>query len=716
MKTSDRVSRACVEYFSGKAGQWSELYKRKATFRDRIALFTGAVDRGVERGGQVLDFGCGSGDIAAALARDGYRVVGVDPAPGMIAEAVRRYNDRPGDGPEFVVGDEDLLAEWSHRFDAVVCSSVLEYVDDDAHLLSRLAAVLRPGGLLLFSVPHAGSLTGTLEDALTHFSAYIRMDGRGHLKHSRRRYDEDRIARLMARAGVQRMQCVHFEVPRLGRVGVKLSRLRAFGVMTLIGARKAPLPAESLAADSRTTALSRKNLWEKLSPGVRRWVGAVARLLPESLVFGKVFCRQREWLDDAQWWSSSRIRAYQADRIEELIDHARRLGYPDLRKFDDLDDLRRWPCMTADDVRQRLHKVAADPRRTRQADCVATGGTSGRPLSFLIDASRSHLEYAYLLASWRRAGYQRGMPMAVLRGRVVRPDRSGLYHEYDPMLRHHYYSSFHMNDETLGRYLEHIAGIGPCFLHVYPSTVLALGRFIRRTGVAAPGNVRGIIAESEIVYPQQRRMVEEVFGCRLFSCYGQSEKVVLACGCEHSDDYHVWPTYGYFELLDEQGRPVTEPGERGEIVGTGFINTVMPFIRYRTGDWATYVGDRCDACGRQHPVIRDIRGHRVQETLVARDGTEISWTAINMHDDTFDRVRQFQFYQDTPGKAVLRAVVADRFDEQDRRRILENLARKLDGQIDLVFESVDAIQLTDRGKTIYVDQAIEGRSPVGREA
>jgi phenylacetate-CoA ligase len=236
--------------------------------------------------------------------------------------------------------------------------------------------------------------------------------------------------------------------------------------------------------------------------------------------------------------------------------------------------------------------------------------------------------------------------------------------------------------------------------------VAALARFCLHAGIRPPGNIRGILAESEIVYPEQRKTVEDVFGCRYFACYGHSEKLVLATECEHSADYHVWPTYGYFELCDDQGHPVTTPGQRGEIVGTGFINTVMPFIRYRTGDWATYVGDRCEACGREHVIIRDIRGHRTQEVLIAAGGSEISWTALNMHDDTFLHVRQFQFMQDTPGRAVLRIVPADGFSEKDAARIQRNLGRKLDGQLTFTVELVDAIPLSARGKAVYVDQRI----------
>jgi phenylacetate-CoA ligase len=265
-----------------------------------------------------------------------------------------------------------------------------------------------------------------------------------------------------------------------------------------------------------------------------------------------------------------------------------------------------------------------------------------------------------------------------------------------------------MNDETMGRYLDHLEGIGPCFLHVYASSVTALARFIQRSGRPSPPNVRGLIAESEIVYPEQRELVEQVFGVRLFSCYGLTEKVVAAAECERSTRYHVWPTYGFFELLDDNGQAVTTPGQRGEIVGTGFINRVVPFIRYRTGDYATWVGEGCDECRRHHPLIEEIQGHRIQETLVARDGHRITWTALNVHDDTFDRVLRFQFSQDTPGRARLRVVPAPGFGPADRQRIERGLELKLDGQLELSFELADDIPLSRSGKVIYVDQRIPG--------
>jgi phenylacetate-CoA ligase len=364
------------------------------------------------------------------------------------------------------------------------------------------------------------------------------------------------------------------------------------------------------------------------------------------------------------------------------------------------------PIIDKHTIQEHLAELCTESVNQSRIDYTSTGGTSGTPLYFYIGSERSAIEYAYLTASWERAGYRLGMPLAVLRGRVVQSDSKGLYHEYDPLLRHHYYSNFHMNDENMQRYMQHMRCIGPCYLHMYPSSALTLARFFRRSGLEVPSNIKGILAGSETVVPADRRYVEETSGLRYYSWYGHSEKLVLGAECEHSADYHVWPTYGYFELLDDEGKPVTQPGQRGEIVGTGFINKVVPFIRYRTGDYATYVGDHCEACGRQHPILRDVEGRWPSGALAAKDGSLIAMTAINVHDDTFTNVRQFQFYQDTPGEAVLRIVPATGFGDADAERIRRSLRPKLEGRVSFVIQLVDAVSLSSRGKASYVDQKI----------
>lgn len=467
-------------------------------------------------------------------------------------------------------------------------------------------------------------------------------------------------------------------------------------------------------------ALSRKNAWEKLPPVVRRPVGALLGRLPLAFVLGGRFRETLRFVEDAQRWPAERSRAYQAERLREIL--ALAAGTPFYAKAfaaagfapGDVrvpEDVRGLPTTSKQTLRDHLAEMCAVPPGSAGVDYVTTGGTGGTPLGFYIGAGRSAVEFAYLVSGWRRAGFTLGTPLAVFRGRVVPEDAQGLRHQHDPLLRHHYYSNFHMTDAEMARYLDHLATIGDCFLHVYPSSAMALARFVKRSGRARPPNVKGLLAESEMLGASQRRTIEDAFGVRCFSGYGHTEKLVAAAECEHSADDHVWPTYGYCELLDEAGRPVTTPGARGEIVGTGFLNRVVPFVRYRTGDHATYVSDGCAACGRAQLVVRDIRGHRIQEFLVAKDGAAVSWTALNMHDDTFDGVVRFQFVQDEPGRAVLRIVPAPGFGEAHEARIRSRMDAKMAGRLDLTLERVADVALSGAGKAIYVDQRIPGFQP-----
>lgn len=467
----------------------------------------------------------------------------------------------------------------------------------------------------------------------------------------------------------------------------------------------------------RMKALTKKNLWEATPPVLKRTVGRVLGLIPPATLLGARFREMQRFVADADRWSAEQAREYQLTQLRRIVTLAHEKCPYYQRTFRDvgfapgdlksLSDLSRLPFIHKDIIREHAEDLATQPLGGSGMDYVSTGGSSGAPLRFYIDANRSATEFAYLTAGWERIGYQLTTPQAVFRGQEVTPDRDGLRHLYDPVLRRHYYSNFHMNDAAMERYVDHLRTLGTCFLHVYPSSITMLTRFLKRTKQSPPGNVKGILAGSENVLPDERQLVEAFWQVPYHTWYGHSEKLVLAAECEHATDYHVWPTYGYCELIDEQGQPCRQPGQRGEIVGTGFINTVMPFIRYRTGDYATYVGERCDACGREQMLIKQIEGRQSSGAIVASDGALVSPTALNVHDDTFEGVLQYQFYQDTIGEVTIRIVPAGDFSDPDRERILTRLNGQFAGRVKLTMELCDTIPLTHRGKAVWIVQKLD---------
>lgn len=102
-------------------------------------------------GHRVLDVGCGSGPLSAALRTKGATVSGFDASPAMVRLARQRL------GPQTDLRVADLgrpLPFADNAFDDVIASLVLHYLKDWAVPLAELRRVLRPGGRLIVSVNH----------------------------------------------------------------------------------------------------------------------------------------------------------------------------------------------------------------------------------------------------------------------------------------------------------------------------------------------------------------------------------------------------------------------------------------------------------------------------------------------------------------------------------------------------------------------------------
>jgi len=118
---------------------------------------TNEVFRGIPvgPGDSVVDVGCGDGGASLFCARRGAHVTVVDIDPKVISAMEARLEEiSPGDHAS-LVSDGDPLPLADAMASRVLCTEVLEHVDDPEQLLSELVRIGKPGALYLLTVPGA---------------------------------------------------------------------------------------------------------------------------------------------------------------------------------------------------------------------------------------------------------------------------------------------------------------------------------------------------------------------------------------------------------------------------------------------------------------------------------------------------------------------------------------------------------------------------------
>ncbi len=146
--TSDAVSKVYDDYYTEDNLAVPPFLAKRLD--DIVAGFASS-----RRTGRLLDVGFGSGELLEAARRAGWTVSGVEVAWPAVEQARRRGID----------AFHGALADAPYEaasFDVVLASEIFEHVSDVRPLLDDIARVLRPGGLLWGTTPHARGISARL--------------------------------------------------------------------------------------------------------------------------------------------------------------------------------------------------------------------------------------------------------------------------------------------------------------------------------------------------------------------------------------------------------------------------------------------------------------------------------------------------------------------------------------------------------------------------
>lgn len=136
-----------TDYILSKMTDEGDFYRQHVLNNALFSLL------GEVKGKTILDAGSGEGYLSRLLAKKGAKVVGIEPAEGLVNQAKKRENEEKL-GIEYIQADLSTWQATESSFDIVVSNMVLMDIPDWQSAMSNCIKSLKDNGSFIFSISH----------------------------------------------------------------------------------------------------------------------------------------------------------------------------------------------------------------------------------------------------------------------------------------------------------------------------------------------------------------------------------------------------------------------------------------------------------------------------------------------------------------------------------------------------------------------------------
>lgn len=322
--------------------------------------------------------------------------------------------------------------------------------------------------------------------------------------------------------------------------------------------------------------------------------------------------------------NSSRLVSLQEKKVREIVRYAYQ-NVPFYHKLlkangikpteiNNISDLKKLPIITKKDVQENYKSMIS--RKVSIERCIKrrTSGSTGFPLTVLIDRDASYFKSAVALRQFFECGGRLRDRQVQLRGTGSTSLPSSWnkpIYEYLGFLRTEWITMSEITEALI----QFLKDYNPDIMIGYSSFFQLLAE--RLKGEISP---KIIFCISEILTDYSRSLITSAFGAHIIDSYGCTEVGEIAWECpEGHEGYHMNVDAVLVEFLKD-GETVGA-GEEGETVLTNLFSYAMPFIRYNLGDVGVPSSERC-SCGRTLPLMRLLKG-RHDDFIVLPSGKKL---------------------------------------------------------------------------------------------
>jgi len=353
------------------------------------------------------------------------------------------------------------------------------------------------------------------------------------------------------------------------------------------------------------------------------------------------------------------------------------------------------PILTKSVIQKNLPELVGRNINNNDIFENTTGGSTGVPLKFYQDSMYSTIANAIEVKVRTWWGIKPYDKTAIIWG----ADRE--FHDlsfkekiYQWRSRIRAINAFKMNDADLDAFCKMLMKWKPAYLVGYSSALEYLARFALQNGYTGI-RFKAIRSSAEMLWPQQREIIEKCFQSPLYNFYGSREVNNLAAECPQQHALHLLSTWRYVEITDEHGQPVPA-GSPGQIVVTDLSNYTMPFIRYQNEDSGQFQKDPCP-CSRPSPVLEHLLG-RSSDLIQSPNGQIIHGEFFTHLFYGNSSIQKFQAHQTDQNTLHIRYVSDNVLAADFLETMKTKIKAKMGNKMQIHFEQCREIPLAKSGK------------------
>ncbi len=415
-------------------------------------------------------------------------------------------------------------------------------------------------------------------------------------------------------------------------------------------------------------------------------------------------------LEKSQWFSRDDVELLQRQKLKHLLKlaithcpwHKQRILAANLdlsvNNLLTLNDLTKIPTMTKQNA-----QIHGDdmfwPEVPGGAYQYTTGGSSGTPLSFYFGKWRQASDASGRIRARRWWGIDIGDKEVYLWGAPVElANTDKIKQVRDRLMNQVLLNAFDMSTTTMTEYLKTIHKYQPKCMYGYASSLALLAKFAQNLGQTAKiPNLKVIFTTGEPLYPDQRKIIQDVFQVPVANEFG-SRDIGFTSHETPSGQMLLMSESHILEILDQNDQPVPA-GETGEAVITGLCSQAQPFIRYRTGDMIKATDETCVE-GRGLHVLGEVIG-RSTDFIIKQDGTILHALAVIYVLRAIEGVESFKIIQHSFLELEVQIVPNALWKETASQKIIEQLQQRL-GKVNITINKLNTIPPEKSGKHRYI--------------